>query len=192
MHGVESEGAMPKIGVIVGSIRKDSLNKKLATALEVLGRGKLDFVRLAIDDLPLFNQDDEKTPPAEVRRFKSEIAKVDGILFVTPEHNRSIPAAMKNAFDWGSRPRGENVWRNKVGAVIGTSDGSIGTAVAQQHLKTIVGPHLSALLGFPEAYIVFKEGLIDEQGNISDDSTRKFLQSFVDNFARLANAMSKT
>ena len=182
---------MPKIGVIVGSIRKDSLNKKLATALEKLGAGKLDFVRLRIDDLPLFNQDDEADPPAAVKRFKAEVEKLDGVLFVTPEHNRSIPAAMKNAFDWGSRPRGQNVWLKKVGAVIGTSKGSIGTAVAQQHMKAIAAPHLSALLGFPEAYIVFKDGLIDESGHVADEGTTKFLQSFVDNFARLAEAMSK-
>jgi chromate reductase len=183
---------MKKIGVIVGSVRKDSLNIKLATALEKLGAERLAFVRLRIDDLPLFNQDDEANPPPPVQRFKEGVRGVDGVLFVTPEHNRSIPAAMKNAFDWGSRPRGQNVWRNKVGAVIGTSMGSIGTAVAQQHMKAIAGPHLSALLGFPEAYIVFKEGLIDAQGAVADECARKFLQSFMDNFAKLAENMGKT
>jgi chromate reductase len=182
---------MPKIGVIVGSIRSDSLNKKLATALEKLGAEKLEFARLRIDDLPLFNQDDESNPPPPVKRFKSELSAVDGVLFVTPEHNRSIPAAMKNAFDWGSRPRGQNVWLRKFGAVIGTSKGSISTAVAQQHMKAIAAPHLSALLGSPEAYIQFKDGLIDDDGNVGDEGTRKFLQSFVDNLAALAHAMAK-
>ena len=133
---------MHKVAVIVGSIRKDSINKKLATALEKLGAGKLEFQRIRIDDLPLFNQDDEASPPPEVVRMKGEIKAADAVLFVTPEHNRSIPAAMKNAFDWGSRPRGQNAWIGKVAAVIGTSGGSIGTAVAQQHMRTIIAEPL--------------------------------------------------
>ena len=182
---------MHKVAVIVGSIRKDSINKKLATALEKLGAGKLEFQRIRIDDLPLFNQDNEASPPPEVVRMKGEIKAADAVLFVTPEHNRSIPAAMKNAFDWGSRPRGQNAWIGKVAAVIGTSGGSIGTAVAQQHLRTIIASHFIATLGSPEAYVVFSEGLIDDEGNVTKEETRKFLQGFVDKFARLIDALKK-
>jgi chromate reductase len=183
---------MHKVAVIVGSVRKDSINKKLAQALEKLGGDKLAFERIRIDDLPLFNQDDEAAPPPEVLRMKEQVAGADAVLFVTPEHNRSIPAALKNAFDWGSRPRGQNVWVGKVAALIGTSRGSIGTAVAQQHLRTILAGHFVALLGNPEAYIVFSDGLIDDEGNIAKEDTRKFLQGFVDRFARLIAAVKAT
>jgi chromate reductase len=181
---------MHKVAVIVGSIRKDSMNKKLATALEKLGTGKLDLRRLRIDDLPLLNQDQADDPPAEVWRFKREVEACTGVLFVTPEHNRSIPAALKNAFDWGSRPVGKNSWRGKVAAIIGTSRGAISTAIAQSHLRTIISGHFVALLGNPEAYIQFKDGLIDDDGNVGDDSTRKFLTTFVDNLAKLVDALA--
>jgi chromate reductase len=182
---------MHKIAVIVGSIRKDSINKKLADALAKLAEGKLQMDRIRIDDLPLFNQDNESSPTPAVTRLKQAIAASDGILFVTPEHNRSIPAALKNAIDWATRPSGTSALKGKPGAIIGTSKGGISTAVAQQHLKTIVTGHLSSLLGSPEAYINFKDGLIDEAGNVTDESTRKFLQTFVDSFARLVGAMAK-
>jgi chromate reductase, NAD(P)H dehydrogenase (quinone) len=183
---------MRKVAVIVGSIRKDSINKKLARALGKLAEGKLLFEDVRIDDLPLFNQDDETHPPPQVARFKGQIAAADGVLFVTPEHNRSIPSAMKNAFDWGTRPYGQNVWNGKVAAVIGTSRGAIATAVAQQHMKSIAAPHFRALLGQPEAYVQFKDGLIDDDGNIGAEDTRKFLQGFVDRFAELVGAFAKT
>ena len=177
---------MPKVAVIVGSIRKDSLNKKLAGALEKLGRGKLDFERIRIDDLPLFNQDDESNPTPEVVRIKEQIRAADAVLFVTPEHNRSIPAAMKNAIDWATRPPAESAFKGKwAAAIIGTSRGRISTAVAQQHLRTILSSHFTALLGSPEAYVQFQEGLINDEGNVSDYKTEKFLQSFIDNFAAL-------
>ena len=182
---------MHKVAVIVGSIRKDSINKKLATALEKLGAGKLEFQRIRIDDLPLFNQDNEANPTPEVVRMKGEIEASDAILFVTPEHTRSSPAAMKNAFDWASRPYGKSSWKGKIAAVIGTSRGAIGTAVAQQHMKSIAAPHFIALLGQPEAYVAFTEGLIDDEGNISKEETQKFLQGFVDRFATLIEALVK-
>ncbi|HEX9906335.1 MAG TPA: NADPH-dependent FMN reductase [Propylenella sp.] len=183
---------MHKVAVIVGSIRKDSINKKLAKALEKLAEGKLDFAYSRIDDLPLLNQDDVDNPAAEVWRFKREIEAADAVLFVTPEHNRSIPAAMKNAFDWGSRPWGKNSWRGKTAAIIGASAGNISTALAQAHLRTIIAGHVSAILGNPEAYVQMKDGLIDADGTVTDETTRKFLQTFIDNFARLVAAMAKT
>jgi chromate reductase len=182
---------MHKVAVIVGSIRRDSLNKKLAAALTKLAADKLALETVRIDDLPLFNQDNEANPILEVTRLKTQIAAADAVLFVTPEHNRSLPAAMKNAIDWATRPHGTSAFKGKVGAIIGTSRGAIATAVAQSHVRTIVGSHLVALLGSPEAYVQFKDGLIDDAGNIGDETTRKFLQMFVDNFARLVAAMSR-
>jgi chromate reductase len=182
---------MHKVAVIVGSIRKDSINKKLASALEKLGEDKFQFARIRIDDLPLFNQDNESNPTPEVQRMKAEIDAADAVLFVTPEHNRSIPAAMKNAIDWATRPHGKSSFKGKVAAVTGTSRGSIGTAVAQQQLKGIIAGHFLATLGSPEVYVVFTEGLIDEAGNIAKDDTRKFLQGFLDRFEELIGGMAK-
>lgn len=183
---------MHKVAVIVGSIRKDSINRKLAGALVKLAEGKLDMEVLRIDDLPLFNQDDEANPTPAVTRFKDAVRAADGLLFVTPEHNRSIPAAMKNAIDWATRPSGQSAFRGKVGAITGTSKGRISTAVAQQHLLTILHGHLTALLGNPEAYVQFTDELIDGTGGIADEATRKFLTTFIDNFARLVAAMARS
>jgi len=181
---------MRKVAVIVGSIRKDSINKKLAGALAKLAEGKLEFDFVRIDDLPLFNQDNEASPTPEVTRIKTQIAAAEAVLFVTPEHNRSIPAAMKNAIDWATRPHGTSAFRGKPGAIIGTSRGAISTAIAQSHLRVIMAGHLSALLGAPEALVQFKDGMIADDGSIADETTRKFLQGFVDKFARLVEAMA--
>ena len=182
---------MHKVAVIVGSIRKESINRNLARALAKLAEGKLAFETVRIDDLPLFNQDNETSPTPEVTRIKTQIAAADGVLFVAPEHNRSIPAAMKNAIDWATRPHGTSAFKGKPGAIIGTSRGAISTAIAQNHLRVILAAHLSAILGDPEAYVQFKDGLIGEDGAIADETARKFLQGFVDNFARLVDAMAK-
>ncbi len=182
---------MHKVAVIVGSIRKDSINRKFAEALKKLARGKLDLEILRIDDLPLFNQDNEADPPPEVVRFKGEIEAADAVLFVTPEHNRSVPAAMKNAIDWATRPNGKSVLRGKVGAITGASRGAISTAIAQQHLLTVLRSHLAAILGNPEVYFNFKDELFDATGAIKDESAIKFLTTFIDNFARLVDAMAK-
>ncbi|MGP0089286.1 MAG: NADPH-dependent FMN reductase [Xanthobacteraceae bacterium] len=173
-----------KVAVIVGSNRRESLNRALAQALAKLGADQFTFSFVQIDDLPLYNQDHETQLPERVARFKSEIAAADGLLFVTPEHNRSIPAVLKNAVDWGARPYGKNSWNGKPAAITGASPGAIGTAVAQQHLRHILGV-LGALVMGGEAYISFKPGLIDASGVITDESTRKFLQNFVDQFAAL-------
>jgi chromate reductase len=173
-----------KIAVIVGSNRRESVNKKLAQALIKLGAPGLEFRIVPIDDLPLYNQDHEGNLPASVVRFKSEIAATDGILFVTPEHSRSIPAVLKNAIDWGARPWGKNNWAGKLAAVTGTSPGAIGTALAQQHLRQILGAQGVLLMG-GETYIAFKQGLIANDGTITDDITRGFLNGFLDQFAAL-------
>jgi chromate reductase len=182
---------MHKVAVIVGSIRKDSINKRLAGALGKLAEGKLAFDLVRIDDLPLFNQDNEASPTPAVTRIKTQIAAADGVLFVTPEHNRSIPAALKNAIDWATRPHGTSAFKGKPGAIIGTSRGGISTAIAQSHLRVILAAHLSAILGGPEAYVQFKDGLIDEAGNIADEGSKKFLQGFMDNFAKLIDGMAE-
>lgn len=173
-----------KIAVIVGSIRRESINRKLAEALAKLGGDKMSFTFPRIDDLPLYNQDDEGNLAPSVVRFKSEIAAADGLLFVTPEHSRSIPAALKNAIDWGARPWGKNNWTGKIAAVTGTSGGVISTALAQQHLRQILGAQGVTLTG-GEAYIQFKPDLIDAQGNFTNEDTKKFMKGFLDQLAGL-------
>ncbi|MBX6424394.1 MAG: NAD(P)H-dependent oxidoreductase [Variibacter sp.] len=170
------------IAVVVGSNRRESLNRKLAQALARLGEDKLAFTFVRIDDLPLYNQDLEADLPGSVVRLKSEIAAADALLFVTPEHSRSIPAVLKNAIDWAARPWGQNSWTGKPAAIIGTSPGAIGTAVAQQHLRHVLGV-LGVIVMGGEAYISFKPGLVDEKAEVTDESTRAFLQDFVDQFA---------
>jgi chromate reductase len=179
-----------KVAVIVGSNRRDSVNRKLAEALIRMGSDRLSFTVVPIDDLPLYNQDLEAELPASVRRFKADIAVADGVLFVTPEHNRSIPAVLKNAIDWGGRPYGQNSWAGKPAAIAGTSPGAISTALAQQHLRTILGSSLGAHVMGGEAYIAFKPGLIDDAGAIADDSARAFLKAFLDQFATLVRLLS--
>lgn len=182
--------AKVKVAVIVGSNRRDSINRKLAEALIRLGSDQLSFTIVAIDDLPLYNQDLEAELPASVRRFKAEIAGADGVLFVTPEHNRSIPAVLKNAIDWGGRPYGQNSWGGKPAAITGTSPGAISSALAQQHLRVVLGSSLAAQVMGGEAYIGFKPGLLDEAGAIADDSARTFLKAFLDQFATLVRRLS--
>ena len=182
------QAALPQIAVVVGSNRRDSINRELASALARLGAAKFEVYFARIDDLPMYNQDNEGSLPAEVARFKQDIARADGVLFVTPEHDRSIPAVLKNAIDWGARPYGTNVWADKPAFITGTSPGAIGSALAQQHLRTIL-VSLGAILLGGEAYVTFKPNLIDEHGAIGDETTQKFLQGFVDRFATLVGRL---
>ncbi len=177
------------IAVIVGSARRESINRKLAGALAKLGGDSARFSFVQIDDLPMFNQDMETDLPASVARFKAEISAADALLFVTPEHNRSIPALLKNAIDWGTRPRGQNNWTGKPAAIIGTSQGAISTAVAQQHLRQIMGD-LGCIVAGGEAYINFKPGLIDDNADIGDESVRGFLAAFIERFLALATKLT--
>ena len=174
-----------KLGVIVGSNRRDSINRKLAAAIVRLGGDRFEAKFLQIDDLPLYNQDHENPLPAPVARFKSEVEGSDALLFVTPEHNRSLPAVLKNAIDWGGRPYGKSSWPGKPAAVTGTSPGTIGSAIAQQHLKAVLANGGLYILG-GEAYIQFKPDLVDAQGNVTDDNVRAFLKTFIDQFAAFA------
>jgi chromate reductase len=176
--------AKPQIAAIVGSNRRDSLNRKLARALIGLGASRFDAVILRIEDLPLYNQDHETPLPAAVTRFKNARSAADGVLMVTPEHNRSIPAVLKNAIDWGTRPYGKNAWADKPAFITGTAPDAIGTALVQQHLRSVMAGLGMIVLG-GEAYITFKPDLIDDQGRIDDEATRKFLQDFVSRFAAL-------
>jgi len=170
-----------QIAVVVGSLRQDSLNRKLATALARLAPADFKFVQVRIDDLPLYNQDDDSHQAASVMRLKSEISASQGLLFVTPEYNRSVPGVLKNALDHGSRPYGQSVWGSKPAGVLGVSIGTIGTAVAQQHLRTILAYLDVPTLGQPEAFIQAKDSLFDEQGNIGEAS-RQFLQTWMDKY----------
>jgi chromate reductase, NAD(P)H dehydrogenase (quinone) len=181
--------AKPNVAIIVGSNRRESINRRLAQALAKLGADKFDTHIVRIDDLPMFNQDLENNLPAEVVRFKSELARADGVLIVTPEHDRSIPAVLKNAVDWGARPFGKNSWAGKPAFITGTSPGAIGSAIAQQHLRAVMISLGMILLG-GEAYVTFKPNLIDAQGDISDESTRKFLQGLLDQFANLVTRLA--
>ncbi|HEX3939655.1 MAG TPA: NADPH-dependent FMN reductase [Xanthobacteraceae bacterium] len=180
--------ALPQVAVIVGSNRRESINRKFAQALIKLGAGKFDGTIVRIDDLPLYNQDTEGNLPPEVARYKSEIAKADGVLFVTPEHNRSVPTVLKNAIDWGARPFGTSVWPGKPGFITGTSPGAIGTALVQANLRTVMLGLGMTLLG-GESYVQFKPNLFDDQGNVGDETTQKFLQGFVDRFATLVTKL---
>lgn len=171
--------AQYNIGVVIGSLRKDSFNRKLATAIKKLFPAGFSFTEVRIDDLPLYNQDNDGSPSAEVNRLKADIKAAQALLFFTPEYNRSIPGVLKNAIDHASRPYGQSVWDGKPAGVIGISVGPIGTAAAQQHLRNILAYLNVPTLGQPEAFIQNKEGLFEEAGNIGEAS-RKFLQGWVD------------
>jgi chromate reductase len=172
-----------KIAVIVGSLRKDSFNRKLATALAKLAPAEFSFKQVQIDDLPLYNQDNDAHPSDAVKRLKADITAADGLLFLTPEYNRSIPGVLKNAIDHASRPYGQNAWQGKPAGVIGISIGAIGTALAQQHLRNILAYLDVPTLGQPEAFIQHKEGLFDEAGDIGAGS-KEFLQKWVDQYVK--------
>jgi chromate reductase len=174
-----------KLGLIVGSNRRESINRKLAQALIKQGSDQFDATIIRIDDLPLYNQDLEADLPETVTRFKSHLADADAVLFVTPEHSRSIPAVLKNAIDWGARPWGKTSWTGKLAAITGTSPGAVGTAVVQQHLRAVLGDIGMLVMG-GEAYITYKPELVDADSNITDETTRPFLKAFLDQLAALS------
>jgi chromate reductase len=174
---------MPKqVGYVVGSLRKESLNRKLAAALIKLGPPDFTFKEIRIGDLPLYNQDDDKTQAPEVQRLKSEIRSCDAILFFTPEYNRSIPGVLKNALDHASRPYGQNAWAGKPAGIVGASIGAISTAVAQLHLRTILAYLDMPTLGQPEVYLQVKDGFFDDAGNVAAADTKKFLHGWMDKY----------
>ena len=170
-----------KIAVVIGSLRKDSFNRKLALALAHLAPSEFTFEHVEIGDLPLYNQDDDANQAPAVKRLKTEIAAAQGLLFITPEYNRSFPGVLKNAIDHASRPYGQSVWGGKPAGVIGVSVGAIGTALAQQHLRNVLAYLDVPTLGQPEAFIQNKEGLFDDKGHVSEAS-RQFLQGWMDKY----------
>ena len=174
------------VGYLIGSLARESINRKLARALTRLAPEGLVMEEIDWSRLPIYSYDYDADYPPVARDFKAAIAAVDAVLFVTPEYNRSIPGGLKNAIDWASRPYGQNSFARKPSAVIGTSPGKIGTAVGQQHLRSILSFCNSPQMNSIEAYIQFKPELIDGASNITDEGTRKFLQSFIDQFIALA------
>jgi chromate reductase, NAD(P)H dehydrogenase (quinone) len=170
-----------RIAVVVGSLRRESLNRKLATAIAKLARPEFSFKHVEIGDLPPYNQDDDAHPAEPVQRLKGEIKAAQGLLFVTAEYNRSIPGVLKNAIDHASRPYGQSVWQGKPAGVLGVSVGAIGTALAQQHLRNVLAYLDVPTLGQPEAFLQAKDGLFDEAGGIGADS-RPFLQTWLDRY----------
>lgn len=179
----ESTAGRFTVGYIVGSLSAMSINRALAEVLIRLAPESLTFVEIPIGDLPLYNRDlDEDYPPAG-RALKDAISSVDAVLFVTPEYNRGIPGALKNAIDWASRPYGTNSFNRKPSAVIGASPGKIGTAVAQQSLRSVLGFCDSPQMTAPEAYIQVTPGLITENGEVTDEKTERFLRNFIEAFA---------
>ena len=170
------------VGYLIGSLASRSINRRLASALVRLAPPDLVLREIPIGDLPLYSYDYDADYPEVAKRFKEAIIRVDAVLFVTPEYNRSIPGALKNAIDWTSRPYGHNAFTRKPSAVIGTSTGSIGTAVGQQHPRSILSFCNSPQMNAPEANIQFTPDLISEGGDVSKDSTAEFLSSFMAEF----------
>lgn len=170
-----------RIAVIVGSLRRDSFNRKMANAVAKLAPASVEFKPLEIADLPLYNQDNDATPPPAVVRLKADIAAAQGLLFVTPEYNRSIPGVLKNALDSASRPYGQNAWAGKPAGILGVSIGAIGTAVAQQHLRTILAYLDVPTLGQPEAFLHANDRLFDASGQVGEGS-KAFLQGWMDQY----------
>jgi chromate reductase len=171
-----------KVGYLVGSIATKSINRKLAQALVRLAPPELQLSEIPFKDLPIYSYDYDADFPPVARKFKDAIAASDAILFVTPEYNRSIPGGLKNAIDWASRPYGKNAFTRKPAAIIGTSPGAIGTAVAQQQLRSVLAFCNAPLMNSVEAYIQFRQGLITDDGQVTEPSTGKFLRNYMAEF----------
>lgn len=171
------------VAVLVGSLRRESFNRKMANALLGMAPPSLALEIVEIRNLPLYNQDDDANPPAASAAFKDRIQHADAVVFVTPEYNRSVPGVLKNAIDVASRPYGKSAWNGKPAAVISVSPGAIGAFGANHHLRqSLVFLNMPALQQ-PEAYIGGAAGLFDEHGKLVNDSTRDFLKKFLDAFA---------
>ena len=170
-----------KIAVVVGSLRRDSFNRKLADAVGKLAPPEFSFEQLQIGDLPLYNQDDDANQAEPVKRVKQKVAAARGLLFVTPEYNRSIPGVLKNAIDHASRPYGQNAWKGKPAGILGVSVGAAGTAMAQQHLRNVLAYLDVPTLGQPEVFIQAKDGLFDAAGGIGPAS-KAFFQTWMDQY----------
>jgi chromate reductase, NAD(P)H dehydrogenase (quinone) len=170
------------IVVLVGSLRRDSFNRVLANAVSGLAPAEFSFTHAKIDDIPLYNQDDDSNQPEPVKRLKGEIKAAKGLMFVTPEYNRSIPGVLKNAIDCASRPYGQSAFAGKPAGVIGASIGAPGTSMAQQHLRNILAYLDVPTLGQPEAFIYVKDGLFDAAGKIANQESKAFLQDWMNKY----------
>ena len=175
--------ATKHVGYFVGSLSSQSINRLLAKALIRLAPPDLRFSEIPFGDLPLYNRDYDADYPPVARKFKESIAEVDAILFVTPEYNRGIPGALKNAIDWASRPWGTNSFARKATAVTGCSTGAIGTAIAQTQLRSVLSFCNAPQMNAPEAYIQFKPGLITEDGEVTNEKSAEFLAAFMADFS---------
>jgi chromate reductase len=183
---------MYDVAVLVGSLRKDSINRKVANAILELAPANLKLNIIEIGHLPIYNQDIEENPPAAWIQFRERIRSADAVLFVTPEHNRSVPAALKNALDVGSRPYGQSAWDCKPGAVVSASPGAIGGFGANHHLRqSLVFLNVPAMAQ-PEVYLGGADKLFDAQGKLANERTRKFLQGFVQLFSEWITANAKS
>jgi chromate reductase len=172
-----------KVGYLVGSLASASINRLLAKALVRVAPPQLEMIEISFKDLPLYSYDYDTNYPAVATEFKNAIAAVDAVLFVTPEYNRSIPGALKNAIDWASRPYGKNSFARKPSAVIGASPGKIGTAIAQQHLRSVLAFCNSPQMNSVEAYLQFERGSIRDDGRLTNESTEQFLRKYMDEFS---------
>ena len=171
-----------KVGYLIGSLATASINRTLSKALVRLAPVELELAEIPIRDLPLYSYDYDADFPPVAREFKAAIASMDAVLFITPEYNRSIPGALKNAIDWASRPYGQNSFTQKPSAVIGTSRGALGTAVAQQSLRSVLSFCNSPQMNAPEAYIQTTPGLFTDEGAVTNASTEEFLRAWMDHF----------
>ena len=176
--------ATHKVGYIVGGLSRGSINRKLAKALVRLAPDSLELAEIPIRDLPLYSQDYDTDYPAPAKTYKQALEAAQALLFVTPEYNRGIPGGLKNAIDWGSRPKGSNSFARKPSAVIGASPGKIGTAVAQRELHSVLGAVASPQMVSPEAYVQFIPDLIDDEGKVADPKTEAFLVKFLGAFKK--------
>jgi chromate reductase len=171
-----------KIALVTGSLRRGSFNRQLGKAVARLAPPEFSFHDIRIDDLPLYNQDDDSTPAATVQRLREEVRASDGIVFVTPEYNRSVPGVLKNAIDHASRPYGQSVWAGKPAGILGASVGAPGSSMAQQHLRNILAYLDVPTLGQPEVFLQVNEEFFDGEGNIANTGTRAFLQGWMDRY----------
>ncbi|WP_062114230.1 NADPH-dependent FMN reductase [Aureimonas sp. AU40] len=175
---------MKQVAVLVGSLRKDSINRKFAEALGKLAAGRLEFRFVELGDVPMYNDDLFENLPASITRLKNDIASADAVLFVSPEYNRSFPAVLKNAIDWGTRPYGQNSFATKPGGLVGTSPGAAGGAAGQNHLKSVLNVVDVVLMGQPEVYFQYKPELFADDGSVKDEATKAFLEAYISRFVQ--------
>jgi len=171
-----------KVGYLIGSLSSTSINRILSKALVMLAPPDLEMIEIPIGELPLYSPDFDADYPPEPRALKERLAAVDAVLFITPEYNRGLPGSLKNAIDWASRPWGHNSFARKPAAMIGASPGKIGTAVAQQNLKSVLSFCNAPQMSAPEAYIQFTPGLFTETGEVTDATTAQFLTDYMNAF----------